>query len=244
VAIAGTDRDARRALLGGLIDHAPLFPPASLPLADALEDHRRALGSPESWMVARFVCPASRLAEIEGEELRLSIVVDVDHPVLDDRVEAVEGRDSDALTALGREAYLELPLDRVAERVRAAGARGMRAKVRCGPDAPTIGALAAFVHACREAGVPFKATAGLHHAVRTGEQHGFLNLLAAAVFGDEEAALAEDDADAFSLGDSFRWREREAGPEELARARRELFTSIGSCSFTEPVHALHALGWL
>jgi hypothetical protein len=195
-------------------------------------------------MVARFVCPASRLPEIEGEELRLSVVVDVEQLVLDDRVEAVEGRDADALAPLGHEAYLELPLDRVAARVKVAEARGMRVKVRCGPAPPPIGALAEFIHACREAGVPFKATAGLHHAVRTDGQHGFVNLLAAVVFGDEEAALAEDDAGAFSLGDSFRWRERKAGSEELARARRELFTSIGSCSFTEPVEELRALGWL
>ena len=67
---------ADRALLSGLIDHAPLFPPASLPLEEALEDHRRAHASPHSWMVARFVCPASRLSELDGEPLRLSIVAD------------------------------------------------------------------------------------------------------------------------------------------------------------------------
>ena len=61
--------------------------------------------------------------------------------------------------------------------------------------------------ACRDAGVPFKATAGLHHAIRADGAHGFLNLLAAAVFahteglGEDElvALLAEEDADAFAL---------------------------------------------
>jgi hypothetical protein len=245
VALAGTDRDSRRALLGGLIDHAPLFPPASLPLAKALEDHRRALASPESWMMARFVCPASRLAEIEGEELRLSVVLDVAGE-LDERVEAVEGRGDPAeLAGLADEAYLELPLgEGLAERIAAVKEAGGRAKVRCGPEAPGAEALGTFVRGCRDAALPFKATAGLHHALPASGQHGFLNLLAAAVFGDEEAALAEDDPGAFSLGESFAWRGREAGPDEVARVRRELFTSIGSCSFFEPVGELQALGLL
>jgi hypothetical protein len=34
--------DARRALLQRLFDHAPLFPPASMSLPDALEEDRRA----------------------------------------------------------------------------------------------------------------------------------------------------------------------------------------------------------
>jgi hypothetical protein len=227
---------AARALLSGLIDHAPLFPPASLPLEEALEDHRRALASPHSWMVARFVCPASRLAELDGEPLRLSIVADVD-PVLDERVEAVEGRDP-ALAVLGRETYLEgVELDEV----KAAGAR---AKVRCGPEPPPVDELAGFIRRCREEGIPFKATAGLHHAVRTDEQLGFLNVLAAAVFGDEERALRESDAGAFGLGETFAWREREAGADEIERVRQDLFVSIGSCSFSEPVEELEALGWL
>jgi len=227
---------AARALFSGLIDHAPLFPPASLPLEEALEDHRRALASPHSWMVARFVCPASRLAELDGEPLRLSIVADVD-PVLDERVEAVEGRDP-ALAVLGRETYLEgVELDEV----KAAGAR---AKVRCGPEPPPVDELAGFIRRCREEGIPFKATAGLHHAVRTDEQLGFLNVLAAAVFGDEERALGENDAGAFGLGETFVWRDREAGADEIGGVRRDLFVSIGSCSFSEPVEELEALGWL
>jgi len=227
---------AARALFSGLIDHAPLFPPASLPLEEALEDHRRALASPHSWMVARFVCPASRLAELDGEPLRLSVVADVD-PVLDERVEAVEGRDP-ALAVLGRETYLEgVELDEV----KAAGAR---AKVRCGPEPPPVDELAGLIRRCREEGIPFKATAGLHHAVRTDEQLGFLNVLAAAVFGDEERALGENDAGAFGLGETFVWRDREAGADEIGGVRRDLFVSIGSCSFSEPVEELEALGWL
>jgi hypothetical protein len=234
----GTERDARRALLGGLIDHAPLFPPASLPLDEALEDHRRALASPRSWMVNRFVCPASRLAELEGEELRLSVVVDVPVEELDARVEAVEGREI-GLTRLGRETYVEVPPEAGLEQLKAAGAR---AKVRCGPEPPPVDVLAGFVRRCRDEGVVFKATAGLHHALPTDGQHGFLNLLAAAVFGDEEQALADNDPEAFRLASAFSWRDRSAGAEEVAEVRRALFASVGSCSFTEPVDELKALG--
>ena len=228
---------AAHALLEGLIDHAPLFPPASLPLAEALEDHRRALASPHAWMVARFVCPASRLGDLDGERLRLSVVADVEPEELDERVEAVEGRDP-GLARLGRETYLE-GVD--LEEVKAAGAR---AKVRCGPEPPPVEELADFIRRCRSENIPFKATAGLHHAVRTGEQLGFLNVLAAAVFGDEERALSEDDAEAFSLDETFGWRDRRATAETCGDVRRSLFVSIGSCSFTEPVAELEALGWL
>jgi hypothetical protein len=93
--------------------------------------------------------------------------------------------------------------------------------------------------------VIFKATAGLHHAYPTAEgEHGFLNLLAAAVFGDEEEALREGPP-AFALdADSFRWRDREAKPGQLADVRASLFHSIGTCSFFEPVEELEQLGML
>ncbi|HET8968050.1 MAG TPA: hypothetical protein VFN06_01320, partial [Gaiellaceae bacterium] len=100
--------------------------------------------------------------------------------------------------------------------------------------------------ACRERGVVFKATAGLHHAVRSNGEHGFLNLLAAVVFaGEEEAALAEVESSAFALDtESFAWRDRSASADRLARVRREELHSIGSCSFFEPVDELVALGML
>ena len=60
--------DARRAALSALIDHAPTFPPASLPGPDAIEEDRRARAGEHAWMLARLVWPASRLDELEGED--------------------------------------------------------------------------------------------------------------------------------------------------------------------------------
>ena len=91
---------------------------------------------------------------------------------------------------------------------------------------PSVDELAEFMQGCRERKLPFKATAGLHHAVRQGDAHGFVNLLAAAVFDEE--ALAEEDAAAFRLDEThFMWRDRAAAPIEILDAR-ELF--VGSAA--------------
>ena len=87
----------------------------------------------------------------------------------------------------------------------------------------------------------FKATAGLHHAVPPGGEHGFLNLLAAAVFGDEEDGAREDaqpcaDEPTASPGATGSRR------SEIARGAREAFVGFGSCSVAEPVDELPALG--
>ena len=118
--------------------------------------------------------------------------------------------------------------------------------MRCGGAAiPPVPALAEFVQACRRLEIPFKATAGLHQPLRHDDEHGFLNVLAAAVFGDEEEALEEEDPGAFAVdGDAFRWRDRSAGAEEIALVRRDLFVSFGSCSAREPIDGLAALGLL
>ena len=241
--------DARVALLSRLIDHAPLFPPAEMTLPDALEEDRRARESRSAFVLARFVCSASRLAELPDVGRGVSVVLDAPLDV-DGRVEAVEARPSDDLASLVRvppEVYVEVPLnDAVEERLDALAARGLRGKVRCGgATVPSVEQLARFVRACSERGLVFKATAGLHHAIRRDGEHGFLNLLGAVVFGDEEEALEERDADAFALtAHAFAWRDRSAGPEELAAARRDGLRSIGSCSFFEPVEELEALGVL
>jgi hypothetical protein len=234
-----TTRGARAVLLGGLIDHAALFPPASLGVDEALAEDARIRRAPESWLVGRFVCPASRLVDLGDADVRVTVVLDDPAALLDDpRVEAVEvppGVPADVAVPV-EEVYVERSigelgwLDDVAR-------LGRRAKVRCGGGVvPAADELAAFVARCRERGVPFKATAGLHHPVTA---------LAAAVFGDEEAALRETDASAFTLDDErFGWGGRESGPDELARVRRELFVAFGSCSVAEPVEDLRALDLL
>ena len=210
--------DARHALLERLIDHAALFPPASMSMPEALAEDRRARESEHAWILGRFVVPESKLDEVGEGERELSVVTE-----LGERA--------------GEVVYVEgASLDEIA-------ARGERAKVRCGgARIPPVEELASFIRGCRERGLVFKATAGLHHAYPTAAgEHGFLNLLAACVFGDEQDALCAA-AGAFELDEhSFRWNGREADAAELARMRTELLNSIGSCSFFEPVEELRAL---
>jgi hypothetical protein len=241
----------RQALFSGLIDHAPTFPPAQLPLGEGLAEHRRVRESDDGWIVNRFVCPASKLAELGDEPLRLSVVIDTGElPTAESRIEAVEaaGLDPEVLFDAAPEVYCELPLrDDVSFRILQLGELGLRAKVRCGGTVlPSVPALAEFIQACRRLEVPFKATAGLHQPIRSGNDHGFLNLLAAAIFlGDEEEALAEEDPSAFQITpETFSWRGREAHTLEIDRCRRELFVSFGSCSVQEPLDGLQALGML
>ena len=239
--------DARRALLSRLIDHAPLFPPAELPLEEALAEDARARASPHAFVLARFVCPASMLERLPDLGRGISAVLDAPIParMVVDSVEARFSGDLSSLSGIADEVYVEVPLDdALDERLDALVAHGLRAKVRCGgTERPGIPELGAFVRSCRSRGLVFKATAGLHHAFRTDGEHGLLNLLAATVFGDEEAALSEDDRDAFSLAASgFSWRERSAGAAELGDVRLQRLHSIGSCSFFEPVAELEDLG--
>jgi hypothetical protein len=121
-----------------------------------------------------------------------------------------------------------------------------------------------FLAACVKLGVPFKATAGLHHAWRgaypltydtgcaSATMYGFLNvLLAAALLSDgvgiDEAARAlDDDARRETIADEdgltvFGHRLTRV---RLAATRERLALAIGSCSFAEPVDELRALGWL
>ena len=242
--------DVQHALFGGLIDHAPTFPPEELPLDAGLAEHRRVRKTEHGWIVNRFVCPASKLGELGDEPLRLSVVLDTRQlPPADKRIEAVEaaGIDPEVLFDAAPEIYCELPLrDDVSFRILRLGELGLRAKVRCGGAViPSVPRLAELVQACRRLEVPFKATAGLHQPLRHDDEHGFVNLLAAAVFGDEEDALDEEDPDAFAVsGEAFRWRDREASAGEIARVRRGLFVSFGSCSAQEPIDGLVALGLL
>jgi hypothetical protein len=272
---AGVSHDARRELLGALIDHAALFPPASLDMEGAIAADRGARASEHAWILGRFIVPASRLGELPADAPRLSVVLDggegdleaVHEARLDGRVvELVEARIDpawipdtqqlvDAKLGEGVRAFWELAPGRgLGGAVAAVREARAGAKIRCGgATVPSVEGVAAFVAACRDAGVPFKATAGLHHAVRRGDAHGFLNLLAAAVFAHAEGLgeenlvplLGEEDPAAFALdGDGLAVHGHRADAAAIAEARAELFVAYGSCSFDEPVADLSALGAL
>ncbi len=139
---------------------------------------------------------------------------------------------------------------RAADEVAAAGAR---LKFRTGGLEPHLfppaHALAGWIDAALDRETPFKCTAGLHHALRHDAppdqgrddvtHHGFLNVLVATVRAfdgagrDDVVALLEE-RDGRALLDGV-------DDADLGRARR-WFTSFGSCSVTEPLDDLLALG--
>ena len=238
-------------MLDRLIDHAALFPPASMSLDEALEEDRAARESSAAALINRFVVPAGKVAELPPDGRPLSVVLssteDAGLVTGAAGVEAVElalessrPRAADLLATwravepLAGEIYFELVLDEgwrdgVPAAIGAIAAIGARVKLRCGGAyTPSSEQVALVIAACRDAGVPFKCTAGLHHAVRRGDEHGFLNILAATTAPNArlEEVLEEEDAAALDL----------EAPD------RSLFTSFGSCSWREPVDDLQALG--
>lgn len=136
-------------------------------------------------------------------------------------------------------------------------------KVRCGgvtPDAfPTPEQVAFVLATCRDARVPFKATAGLHHPVRHFDHqigammHGFFNVFGAGVLAHalelSEAAIRQvlraESIKAFAFDETgFAFQDLRISAEQLAEARRTFALSYGSCSFDEPREDLRAAGLL
>ena len=112
-----------------------------------------------------------------------------------------------------------------------------------------------FLKLCRHYGVSFKATAGLHHAMRgdypltydpaapVGELFGYLNVFLAAAAINEGAPdevtmgiLAERDPSRISFDTTgARWQDFHMDYDRLVMARAGFARSFGSCSFSEPV---------
>jgi hypothetical protein len=174
--------------------------------------------------------------------------------------------DAAAATPSGVTLYAELPLAREPRPLLEAAKRaGARAKARTGgvvADAfPSASELARFIVRCAELSVSFKATAGLHHPVRSehpltylddaprSTMFGFLGVFAAAAFarsGMEEQEvmqlLEERDVASFIFDDrSLRWRQHAISLHELEETRASFAIAFGSCSFREPVDDLRQL---
>ena len=249
--------DVRRALLERLIDHAALFPPASMSMEEALAEDRAARTSPYGWMLDRFVCPASKLGSLDGLDAPVSVVLDAD---LEAPAEAIEVRLGSPrpgsaellrlatdLSQWSDEVYYELVLDAtwrdsIPAAVGAIAAVGGRVKLRCGGEVvPDVEQVALVMVSCWAARVPMKATAGLHHPLRRGAEHGFLNFLCAATRAREGLdsvgkVLSAESLDELSLSSLT--------ADEVRVTRSVLFKGFGSCSWREPVDDLRGLGVL
>ena len=302
-----------QAFLAQIVDYAGMFPPAKLPLEDALANYlRERQTSPHAWMLGRFVCPASRLSEVNRvADAQLPITalgqqaagVDQFVPQLDADLRAIdefraEGRVVDALElALPKDVpitsllnvlpavhrklasgnlrgYLEIPfsstwhaeVDQLTECLRELN-QGIAApigmKLRSGGLAagafPSDAQVAHFIIGCRDAAVPWKATAGLHHPRRHWDaalnlwHHGFLNVFGAGVLAhalplteaDLIEILADRDAQHFRFAASgFAWQDWSCSVAQIEEARLHFASSFGSCSFTEPCEDLLAMGLL
>jgi hypothetical protein len=287
-----------RTLLDGLIDYAGLFPPAALPMPDAVLNYAAYRTGPDRWALGRFVVPAGRLGELEraaeglatpGDPWLLSVLVGANdagqveaarafharhaasRDLLADVLEGTAAGTGEiaALAAAARPGFtlfVEVPADPdPAPLIEAIGAAGARAKIRTGgvtADAfPGAAQVARFLAACVRLGVPFKATAGLHHPIRAaypltyapdaprGTMFGYLNLFLAAALlhgGGSEAdatrLLEETRLAAFSFSDhGVSWDGYQFTLADLAESRR-LALGVGSCSFDEPLDDLVPAG--
>lgn len=267
-------------LLDALVDDAGLFPPEELSMAAALDRHAADRFAASPVLSHRFVVAVERLPEALAAlgDRALTLVVVCDPPDVADVVaylaadprthlDAVDVRVPGADPALLAEAagavrgpgvrlWAETGWDVAAEAAATAlaGVPGAGRKLRCGGVRaelfPSSEQVAAALVACAAAGVPVKATAGLHGAVRhvdpaTGfDHHGFADLLLAAAHAAAGAdvatvAAALDERDGAALAAALL-----ALPPERVTAARALFTGYGSCSTSEPLEEAAALGLL
>ena len=233
-------------------------------LADALRQARPS--SQEAWRVSALAGPQievdlDRIATFNGDapsavvdsiELKATEVTTIE--------QAAEVIPQELTT------YVEVPIaSDPTELVKAIGASGLRAKVRTGGVTeemfPTPADVLRFMYACIESGVPFKATAGLHHALRSdyrltyepdsgkATMYGFLNVFLTAAFVDEGIGqddvvglLLEDSAEAIRFEErSISWQAHRVDVAHIDAIRHRLAISFGSCSFEEPVEELKGL---
>ncbi|MDX1419774.1 MAG: hypothetical protein R3181_07405 [Rubricoccaceae bacterium] len=267
--------------LGALDDYAGLF-------AEAPPFRFSVLGRPAEAgdAAAQFVADVAQAQAWERRhegrvaadrfELKLPPALAADGAALADLFarldEAFAARDGDAargffevdLLAEGHARGVEVAAAAAASHNDRAGRPAVGLKFRCGgvmPDLfPEPSALAHALVACRDAGAPFKATAGLHHPVRHhsdevgAPMYGFLNVFGgaalAAQHGFDRAALArvlcDEDAAHFRFDDGGLWWTDDwfVPAASIADVRDRFATSYGSCSFDEPREDLRALGLL
>lgn len=167
----------------------------------------------------------------------------------------------------GMGVYVEFPPEKSEEFLPVLKKLDARAKIRTGgvtADAiPSSETIASFLVACAKEKVAFKATAGLHHPLRavqrltyeddsaTAVMHGFINVFVAAAVAYQGGSLEvrelldeqSDDVFQWNKG-TLKWRNYKLSTKQISAAREKFANGFGSCSFSDPINDLKALGWL
>lgn len=279
------------ALLDGFIDYAGTYPPANLDLEAAVRCYLEYRRGPQVAALGRFVIDASRLCDLRriagSDFVRMPLAVCA--PSASDWSALLHDRGANAALDIyeikcvdptqiveiasrlpsAASVYFEVPVESPnLAALDAASSAGARIKLRMGGVVasafPSPHAVVTMLRALAGRPLAFKATAGLHHPLRSqhpftyapaspvGAMHGFLNLFCAAALiylgGDEEEAVAllnESDPAAWHVSaESIACRSFRVSTQQIRGMRQRFFLSFGSCSFEEPIADLEALGWL
>jgi len=175
----------------------------------------------------------------------------------------------------GAAAFFEIAAENANELLPVVSRVGGFAKLRSGGVSAdaflSVDTIAVFIERCAELGLPFKATAGLHHPLcgthpltydansPEATMHGFLNVLTAAAIAWEArgsvqlatlaTCLADPERANWHFGeDALTWSGDEEPMRielETLRALRSNFAlSFGSCSFEQPIREMRELDLL
>lgn len=280
---------AQHFFLENLIDYAGTFPPAALPLAESLQNYRADQHGPAPSMLGRFICAGSALAELaelvsssdsmlisvlltQPEELNL---IEAFHASVGKsvRVDTVETTWNEAAPEWSRRwnyrLFYEVAPTTWSEAASFCAPQAARLglKLRTGsikPEGiPPAEQIAAFLETAHRAGVPYKFTAGLHHACAghyaltyeadspKASLFGFTSLFALGCLHWKGRLSTSELARQLPLSKvpqvdaaGLHWDQLHCEVAEIQEYRQRGGRSFGSCSFREPLQELQEMGWI
>jgi hypothetical protein len=251
-----------------ILDYAGMFPPAKLPLADALRNFQDYQHHDHADYLSRFVIPVGQVPDLPSRPFPLTVLVkpaEINPSLRELQADSIEVTwDEPSLTLLEDsfpgKIFIELDWRKPYEPQMAAlskHAPRVGVKLRTGgvtPESiPPSKAIAEFLLSAAQHRLPLKATAGLHVPVPNdnadigARMHGFLNFFCAGFLaysgrGDRESianVLEDFSYEDFSFGEhSMRCGTFEFSKQEIEELRSRWLLSFGSCSFLEPIEHL------
>ena len=283
---------AQHFFIQGLVDYAGLFPPAALSLKDSLQAYRGYQHGLAPSLLGRFVCNVAHLGDLADlllaqDSFCISALLEAPEEV--ELVEEFHRRagakvrvDTIETRLIGSEQgqrwlrrwhyhlFFEVKPEQFTEGAAFCAARPERLglKLRTGairPEGlPSLAEVVEFLRLAHQARVPYKFTAGLHHAcpgtypltyaadAPKARLLGFVNLFGLACLYwhgrlDEEALSSALERDGLAVRvdeNGLHYDGESCSAAEIEEFRHQGARSFGSCSFEEPLQELIEMGWI